>query len=153
MTDKMEFSDILEDMSIQHASLLNARGIEIEIDCGPALFWALDRNLIAGVLDNVINNCFRYTKEKVTISSFTENGYLVIRIEDDGTGYPPFMLFNEKNNPEFKKGIDFQTGSKGLGIYFAVMASAMHKNNGKSGFVSIDNGGKLNGGVFSVYIP
>ena len=108
MTDKMEFSDILEDVSIQHESLLNARGIEIEIDCDTALFWALDRNLIAGVLDNVINNCFRYTKEKITISSFTENGYLVIRIEDDGTGYPPFMLFNEKNNPEFKKGIDFQ---------------------------------------------
>jgi len=151
--DYHSIGDILEDESIQHESLLNARGIKIEIDCDPALFWALDRNLVAGVLDNIINNCFRYTKAKVKISSFTEDNYLVIRIEDDGTGYPPSMLFNERNNPEFKKGIDFQTGSTGLGIYFSVMVSAMHKNNGRSGFISIANGGILNGGIFSIYIP
>jgi two-component system, OmpR family, sensor histidine kinase SenX3 len=151
--DYHSIQDILEDVSMQHESLLDARGIKIEIDCDPGLFRALDRNLIAGVLDNIINNCFRYTKEKVKISSFLENGYLVIRIEDDGTGYPSSMLFNEKNNPAFKKGIDFQTGSTGLGIYFSVMVSAMHKNNGKSGFISIANGGALNGGVFSIYLP
>ncbi len=151
--DYHSIRDILEDVSIQHESLLNARGILIEIDCDPALFWTLDRNLIAGVLDNIINNSFRYTKEKVKLNSVVENGYLVMRIEDDGAGYPPSMLFNEKNNPEFKKGIDFQTGSTGLGIYFSVMVAAMHKNKGKSGFISIANGGTLNGGVFSIYIP
>ncbi|MGV8057138.1 MAG: sensor histidine kinase [Smithellaceae bacterium] len=151
--DYHSIRDLLEDVSIQHESLLNAREIEIEIDCDPVLFWAFDRNLVAVVLDNVINNCFRYTKKKVRISSRAENGYLVLRIEDDGAGYPPSMLFNEKNNPEFKKGINFQTGSTGLGIYFSAMVSAMHKNNGKSGFISITNGGKLNGGVFSIYIP
>jgi two-component system, OmpR family, sensor histidine kinase SenX3 len=151
--DYHSIGDILEEVTIQHESLLNARGIRIETDCDPALFWALDRNLIAGVLDNIINNAFRYTKEKVKISSLVENGYLVIRIEDDGIGYPPSMLFNEKNNPEFKKGIDFQTGSTGLGIYFSVMVSALHKNNERLGFISIANGGALNGGVFSIYIP
>jgi K+-sensing histidine kinase KdpD len=151
--DYHSIRDILEDAAIQHASLLNAQGIKIETDCDPSLFWALDRNLIAGVLDNVINNCFRYTKEKVRLSSGVENDYLVMRIEDDGTGYPPSMLFNKNNNPEFKKGIDFQTGSTGLGIYFSVMVSAMHKNNEKSGFISIANGGIFNGGVFSIYIP
>lgn len=151
--DYHSIRDILEDVSIQHESLLKARGIKIETDCDPGLFWALDRNLIAGVLDNVINNSFRYTKEKVKLSSGVENGYLVMRIEDDGTGYPPSMLFNENNNPEFKKGIDFQTGSTGLGIYFSAMVSAMHVKNEKSGFISIANGGTLHGGVFSIYIP
>lgn len=151
--DFHSISDILEEAAMQHASLLSARGIEIETNCEPDLFWALDRNLIAGVLDNVINNCFRYTKEKVILSAAVENGYLLMRVEDDGTGYPPAMLFNEHNNPDFKKGIDFQTGSTGLGIYFSVMVSAMHKNNEKSGFISIANGGTLNGGVFSIFIP
>lgn len=151
--DYHSIRDILEDMSMQHESLLAARGIEIETECDQALFWALDRNLIAGVLDNIINNSFRYTQEKVKISAFVENGYLVIRIEDDGAGYPPSMLFNESNNPEFKKEIDFQTGSTGLGIYFSVMVSAMHKNKEKNGYISIANGGTLKGGVFSIYIP
>lgn len=152
-TDYHSIRDILEDILTQHEIMLTARGIKIETDCDPALFWALDRSLITGVLDNIINNCFRYAKEKVKISSFVENGYLVMRIEDDGAGYPPSMLFNEKNNPEFKKEIDFQTGSTGLGIYFSVMVSAMHQNNEKNGFISIANGGLLNGGVFSIYLP
>jgi len=151
--DYHSIRDILEDVSAQHEALLNSRGINIETDCDSALFWALDRNLVAGVLDNIINNAFRYTKKKVKISSFAENGYLVIRIEDDGTGYPASMLFNENNNPEFKKEIDFQTGSTGLGIYFSVMVAAMHENNQKSGFISIANGGSLAGGIFSIYIP
>lgn len=151
--DYHSIRDILEDALIQHESLLGARGIKMETDCDPALFWALDRNLIAGVIDNVINNSFRYTKGVVKISSFAVNGYLMIRIEDNGTGYPPAMLFNENNNPEFKKGIDFQTGSTGLGIYFSTMVAAMHNNNEKTGFISIANGGTLNGGVFSIYIP
>ena len=151
--DYHSIRDILEDVLTQHELMLSARGIKMETDCDPVLFWAFDRNLIVGVLENIINNSFRYAKEKVKISSFVENGYLVMRIEDDGAGYPPAMLFNENNNPEFKKEIDFQTGSTGLGIYFSVMVSAMHKNNEKSGFISISNGGTLNGGVFSIYIP
>ena len=151
--DYHSIRDILEDVLTQHELMLSGRGIKMETDCDPVLFWAFDRNLIAGVLENVINNCFRYAKEKVRISSFLENGYLVMQIEDDGSGYPPSMLFNENNNPEFKKEIDFQTGSTGLGIYFSVMVAAMHKNNEKSGFISISNGGTLNGGVFSIYIP
>lgn len=151
--DYHSIGDILEDAAIQHEGLLNGRGIKIEIDCDSDLFWALDCNLIAGVLDNIINNSFRYSKEMVRISSYVENGYLAIRIEDDGTGYPPSMLFNEKNNPNYKKGIDFLTGSTGLGIYFSTMVAAVHKKNGKTGYISITNGGTLNGGVFSIYIP
>ncbi|OPY87436.1 MAG: Virulence sensor histidine kinase PhoQ [Smithella sp. PtaU1.Bin162] len=151
--DYHSIRDILEDMLTQHEFLLNTRGIKIETDCDPALFWVLDRNLIAGVLDNVINNSFRYAREKVVVSAFMENGYLGIRIEDDGAGYPAAMIFNEKNNPEFKKEVDFQTGSTGLGIYFSTMVAGMHKKNEKSGFISIANGGKSGGGVFSIYLP
>jgi two-component system, OmpR family, sensor histidine kinase SenX3 len=144
---------VLEDALVQHELLLQSRGIKLEIDCDPALFRAFDVNLIMGVLDNVINNSFRYAKEKVKISSFIKDDYLIICIEDDGTGYPPSMLFNENNNPEFKKVIDFRSGSTGLGIYFSAMVANLHKNNDKAGFISIANGGTLGGGVFSLYLP
>jgi len=144
---------LLEDALSQHELLLEARGIKIETDCDHALFWAFDSNLITGVLDNIINNSFRYANGRVKISAFADQGYFVMRIEDDGAGYPPSMLINEQNNPEFKKEINFQTGSTGLGIYFAAMVAALHQNNGKNGFISITNGGALGGGVFSIYLP
>ena len=145
--------DILEEVVTQHELMLNSGGIHITIDCDAALFWALDRNLISGVLDNIINNSYRYAKSQVKIHACVKNGYLVVKIEDDGAGYPSSMLFNVDNHPEFKKEIDFQTGSTGLGIYFASMVSAMHRNDEKNGFISITNGGTFNGGVFSIYIP
>lgn len=151
--DYHSIHDILEDVITQHELMLNSGGIKIAADCDPSLFWALDRNLISGVLDNIINNSFRYALKQVHISSFEENGYLVIRIEDDGAGYPPSMLLNENNRPGFKREIDFQTGSTGLGIYFASMVSVLHQNNGKNGYISITNGGQFTGGVFSICLP
>ena len=151
--DYHSIRDVLEEVVVQHEILLKSRGIKLTTRCDPALFGAFDRNLIMGVLDNIINNCFRYAKENVEISALNENGYLVMRIEDDGTGYPSSMLFNKDKIPEFKQEVDFETGSTGLGLYFSVMVAVMHTKKEKSGFISIINDEKSGGGIFSIYLP
>ena len=151
--DYHSIKDVLEEVAIQHEILLKSRGINLTTKCDPAFFGAFDRNLIMGVLDNIINNSYRYAKEIVAISAFSENGYLVIRVEDDGTGYPSAMLFNKDKISEFKQGIDFETGNTGLGLYFSVMVANMHKKNERSGFISIVNNEKTGGGIFSIYLP
>ena len=151
--DYYAIDDFLEEVAVAHEKLLASRGIQLVTECENGLTWALDRNLTGGVLDNIINNAFRYARSTVRIRAFTENGYLVVQIEDDGTGYPPAMLINENRQPQFKKEIDFKTGSTGLGLYFALMVAGMHVNQGKEGFISINNNGELGGGVFSIYLP
>jgi K+-sensing histidine kinase KdpD len=145
--------DFLEEVALAHEKLLASRGIRIETLCDDTLFWAFDRNLIEGVLDNIINNAFRYAKSLVKLSACVENGYLALLIEDDGAGYPPSMLINENRQPRFKQEIDFKTGSTGLGLYFSMMVAAMHTNAGREGFISIVNDGTSGGGVFSIYLP
>ena len=151
--DYHAISEFLEDVAVAHEILLSSRGIKLITECGDGLFRAFDRNLVEGVLDNIINNAFRYARNTVKIKASTDNGYLVIQIEDDGEGYPPSMLINENKQPEFKQEIDFKTGSTGLGVYFSMMVAAMHVNQGKKGFISIVNGGNMGGGVFSIYLP
>lgn len=151
--DYHTISDVLEEVAAQHTILLGSRGIKLVTECEEGLFWAFDRNLVEGVLNNVINNAFRYTKDTVKISGAAENGFLVLRVEDNGQGYPPAMLINEKKLPEFKQEIDFKTGSTGLGLYFSMMVADMHVNQDKKGFISIVNGGSMGGGVFHIYIP
>ncbi|MEE9913368.1 MAG: HAMP domain-containing histidine kinase [Deltaproteobacteria bacterium] len=151
--DYHALSDILEEVAAAHEILLNSRGIRLLTDYDEGLFWAFDRNLVEGVLDNVINNAFRYAQVNVKISAAEENGYLVLKVEDDGKGYPPSMLINEDQQPEFKQEIDFKTGSTGLGLYFSMMVAAMHINRDRKGFISIVNGGSMGGGVFSIYLP
>jgi two-component system, OmpR family, sensor histidine kinase SenX3 len=151
--DYHAISEFLEDVAVAHEILLASRGIKLQTECEDGLFRAFDRNLVEGVLDNIINNAFRYARSTVKIKASTDNGYLVIQIEDDGLGYPPAMLINENKQPEFKQEIDFKTGSTGLGLYFSLMVAAMHVNQGKKGFISIVNGGSMGGGIFSIYLP
>ncbi|NLN40094.1 MAG: sensor histidine kinase [Smithella sp.] len=146
-------SDLLEEAAASHEILLSSRGIKLLTQSDDDLFWAFDRSLIEGVVDNVINNAFRYAKATVRISAAQEDGYFVLKIEDDGAGYPPGMLINEEKQPGFRREIDFKTGSTGLGLYFSMMVADMHVNRGKKGFISIVNGGSLGGGVFSIYLP
>ncbi len=151
--DYHTISDVLEEVAASHEILLNSRNIRIATDCADDLCWAFDRNLVVGVLDNVINNAFRYTRATVKISASTQTGYLVLSVEDDGTGYPPAMLYNEEKQTDFKREIDFKTGSTGLGLYFSLMVAALHVNQDKTGFISVANGGSLGGGIFSIYLP
>jgi len=151
--DYHAMGDVLDEVAITHKILLNSRGIKLLTECEEGLCWTFDRNLIEGVLDNIINNAFRYAQTAVKMKASIENGYLVLQIEDDGQGYPPAMLINEERQPEFKHEIDFKTGSTGLGLYFSMMVAAMHVNRDKKGFISIVNGGSMGGGVFSIYLP
>lgn len=152
--DYYSVCDLIEDIVLQNEHLFSSRGIEIEMECPEDLFWIFDKNLVGGVLDNVLNNAFRYTRNRVKISANKEdNGYLAIRIEDDGTGYPENMLIYDKEHPQYKKITSFDTGSTGLGLYFSLMIAKLHTNEDRKGYITMDNGGKYGGGVFTIFIP
>ena len=151
--DYYPVDEIIDDIIIQNKPLLSSKGIEIETDCPEGLFWTFDRSLVSGVLDNVLNNSFRYTKDKVRISANKEGEYLLLRIEDNGRGYPECMLVDDKEELSYKRTIDFETGSTGLGLYFSMLVARSHTNENRKGYISILNGGALGGGVFTIYIP
>lgn len=145
--------DFLEDAALQHQPLLSAKGIAITVDCPENLFWAFDRNLVAGVLDHVLNNAYNYTKDKVRISAGKEADGLVLKVEDNGTGYPECMIIDTdlETAPQFT--VDFNTGSTGIGLYFSMLVAKSHVNAGREGHISVKNGGAFGGGVFSIHLP
>ncbi|MGO9138567.1 MAG: sensor histidine kinase [Syntrophales bacterium] len=151
--DYYPVDEIIDDIMIQNKALLSSKGIEIETDCPEGLFWTFDRSLVSGVLENVLNNSFRYTKDKVRISANQEGEYLLLRIEDNGSGYPECMLVDDKEELSHKKTVDFDTGSTGLGLYFSMLVAKSHTNKNREGHISIFNGGALGGGAFTIYIP
>jgi K+-sensing histidine kinase KdpD len=142
--------DFLEETIIQTKPLLDFKGIEVVIDCRDDLFWFFDHNLIIGVINNVLNNAFRYAGDKIWIRAAENNGYLDIHIEDNGNGYPDHML---GSSIETSRGVSFKTGSTGLGLFFASIVAMMHKNKGKEGFISISNVEESRGGRFTITLP
>ncbi|VVM99133.1 sensor histidine kinase [Pseudomonas fluorescens] len=146
-----ELDDFIEAQLAAHQEVFASRGIIATYEVDPlSPLGFFDRELIASVLGNCINNAIRYARESLLITVSDEAGQLVLSINDDGDGYPAEML---ERQADYVQGINHSSGSTGLGLYFANRIAALHQRNGVVGRTEIGNGGPLGGGVFSLYLP
>jgi len=148
--DEIYLDEFLQESAMQFESLLSPRGISIDYDCDEALTGFFDREMISGVVNNVINNAYRYSKDRIRLHARQEDEYLVISVEDNGRGYPESMMINGGAG---QTSVNFQTGSTGLGLYFSSLVAGVHKNKEKMGFIVCNNEGLDHGGCFSIYLP
>ncbi|MFJ2284199.1 sensor histidine kinase [Pseudomonas sp. NPDC087803] len=146
-----ELDDFIEAQLASHQEVFASRGIIATYEVDPlSPLGFFDRELVASVLGNCINNAIRYARESLLITVSDEAGQLVLSINDDGDGYPAEML---ERQADYVQGINHSSGSTGLGLYFANRIAALHQRNGVVGHTEIRNGGPLGGGVFSLYLP
>jgi len=148
--DEIYLDEFLQESAMQFESLLSPKGISIDYECDEALTGFFDREMISGVVNNVINNAYRYSKDRIRLHARQESEYLVISVEDNGRGYPESMMINGR---AAQTGVNFQTGSTGLGLYFSSLVAGIHKNKDKKGFIVCNNEGLDGGGCFSIYLP
>ena len=146
-----ELDDFIEAQLAAHQEVFASRGIIATYEVDPlSPLGFFDRELVASVLGNCINNAIRDARESLLITVSDEAGQLVLSINDDGDGYPAEML---ERQADYVQGINHSSGSTGLGLYFANRIAALHQRNGVVGHTEISNGGPLGGGVFSLYLP
>jgi K+-sensing histidine kinase KdpD len=148
--DEHDVREFLLECVDTHAPLLTPRGIEIESDCATGLVGYFDREMVAGVINNVVNNAYKYSKSRIRISAETRDGFLAVHVADNGRGYPQAMLRDSRDGAG---PINFRTGSTSLGLYFASLIAHMHENRGRRGYVRLSNDGIDAGGCFSIYLP
>jgi len=146
-----ELDDFIEAQLACHHEVLASRGIMASYEVDPlSPLGFFDRELIASVLANCINNAIRHARHAILITVSDAAGQLVLTINDDGDGYPAQMI---EHQADYVQGINQSSGSTGLGLYFAGRIAALHQRNGVVGRTEINNGGPLGGGVFSLYLP
>ncbi|WP_238452585.1 sensor histidine kinase, partial [Pseudomonas savastanoi] len=149
--DYHELDDFIEAQLAHHQDVLASRGIaaRYEIDeMSPLGFF--DRELVGSVVGNIIVNAIGFAREQIVISIGEEGGQLKITLNDDGPGYPAYLI---ERQTEYVQGINQGSGSTGLGLYFAAHIARLHVRNGMRGRIEIANGGVLGGGMFSIYLP
>ena len=147
--DEIYVHDFLQEQVAQNSILFSVREIKIDIQCEEDVVGYFDDELIAGVLNNILVNAARYTKDNILISAELEGDYLQIKVIDNGGGYPPAMI---KEPASYVKGIDFDSGSTSLGLYFAAQIAAMHHKDELSGRIEIGNL-PSGGGCFTLSLP
>lgn len=149
-TDQHFFSDILEEILLKNAYFCQQKHITVSSHVADSLYGFFDRDLIINLLNDIVANAIRYSKQHVLITAYQQAQQLVIEVHDDGPGFPAFMLNSLQpvmNQP------DLSNGHTGLGLFFAKLIAQSHQNHGESGSVELFNGGKLTGGVFRLSLP
>lgn len=145
----MEF---LEEVGLEYQAMFKNKGIGFELDVPEDLWCYCDSRLLSGVIDNALNNAARYTKSNIKVSALREGPFVVIRVEDDGCGYPVKML-EQCNLSGNDVSLEQTNGATGLGLYFSAMVAKLHKVDDLTGSISLANGGSLGGSCFTLYIP
>ncbi|SEQ02163.1 Histidine kinase-, DNA gyrase B-, and HSP90-like ATPase [Ectothiorhodospira magna] len=144
--------DLLESYWLNNKALMDYRRVECIVECDPDLVWTLDRYLVNSLLENVVNNTVRYTRQRIHMSARMDGHWLVIRVDDDGPGFPKAMLGRQALREGAR--LDPQQGRTGLGLYFCALVADLHAgDDGGSGFVELSNGGELGGGCFTLRLP
>ncbi len=144
-------ADLINEALLQNQSIMEFKGVAVSVDCDTNCYWYIDRDLVEGVLINALNNAYNYTVDKVRVVATVADGFLELRVEDNGQGYPPNMLIND--GMVANKSINFLSGSTGLGFYFSSQVAGLHTNGDRKGSLTIGNGGAYAGGCFVVRLP
>jgi signal transduction histidine kinase len=142
--------DFLDEMVTEHGALASAMGIDLDQEADPWLSAYFDEDLVRGVLHNAIGNAQRYTRNRLRLSAAQEEDYAVIRVEDDGPGFPAAML-ELQSVTEPAEG--FGRERTQLGLHFSNLVARLHRNGERCGRVELDNQSNLGGGRFSLWLP
>ena len=148
--EEWNLSDFLEEIVAENQTSARVKGVRLEWVCDEALSGYFDEGLLRGVINSLIGNGLRYTRTRLLLSADQQDGFLVLRVADDGVGFPEEILRAQQARAD---GEPLVTGRTQLGIYFAEMVAALHQSREKSGFIRISNGCPLNGGCFSIWLP
>lgn len=62
-----DVADFLDESLLQYDPLLQRRGISMRVECPQGLRWFFDSHLVAGVINNVIHNASRYTRDMLLV--------------------------------------------------------------------------------------
>ena len=150
----IEAGQLVEQVLALGRVLLESRGVTLELDVEPELVWHVDEDLIVGVVSHAINNAVHYTRDRIRLSARQHDGWLEIRVEDNGAGYPAALLeAGSRAMSGTALGHNFLTNSAGLGLHFSREVARMHRHRERSGAVRLENGGALGGGCFILSLP
>lgn len=143
--------ELFEDLLNRHRELLDYRQIEVEVRLPePDLEGFLDSSLIGTLLDNALGNALNHCQRRICLQARREDDGVLISVSDDGAGYSAGRLLQARS---LATGMDRDSGSTGLGLYFAGQIVALHDQPAHPARLQLSNSGELPGACLQIWLP
>jgi len=148
--EEQKLKPVLKSVEENYEFEAKEKEIEVSVKCDDKLSARVDRLLIEQALGNLLDNAIKYSekKTKVRLRAYSENGFAVIEVEDEGLGiakehFP--RLFERFYRVEKSRSRD--EGGTGLGLSIVKHIAQVH-----SGTVEVES--EINkGSIFRIKIP
>lgn len=147
--DQQFLLDFLEEKIARHSYTAAAHNLQISFDCDDDLTGFFDAGIVNIVLDTAIYNAVKENVSQILVSAEEAEGDLLIRIHDNGSGFPPAMLEQPISQGHLKTG----SGSTGLGLYFAQHLLGLHQEGDRVGHISLGKSDHLGGACVTLHLP
>ena len=118
VTMPVALSDVLERVVAERAPTARSRSLRLEVERGAALPRVIgDEMRLFRVLTNLVDNALRYSPPGglVRLATRSEDGTLILTVEDEGTGVRPDVL--PRLFEKLARSRD-GTGGTGLGLFY-----------------------------------
>ncbi|HEX9091572.1 MAG TPA: HAMP domain-containing sensor histidine kinase [Anaerolineales bacterium] len=147
-------SDLLERVAARHAVAARQRQLSLQIDARKDLpLVNVDIQRMSQVLDNLIQNAFRYTSEggQVLLTAAGGDAQVVLTVSDTGTGISPADLPHVFDR--FYRGDKSRQGNGESGLGLAIAKSIVEAHRGKISVESQSGQGAKFTITLPAYIP
>ncbi len=143
--EKIDLEGFLEEKA--EALELLAGNIKLSVVCSEnGIIIDTDPELLTRIIQNLVTNALRYAESSVVISVEREEGSIVIKVSDDGSGFG-----SEELAHAFER---FYQGSRGrFGIGLSVVRQAAEYLGGQAEIANRIEEGRVTGAVCSVTLP
>lgn len=133
-----------------HAILAKESGQTVKLDAAKQVMASIDEAYIKGVLDNLIDNAIKYSKEgaHIVVSISREQDHVSIKVKDQGLGIRKrdfTKLFNKFSRLDNEFSANSQ--GSGLGLYWVHQVVKLHHGN-----IQV-NSREGKGSTFTVSLP
>ena len=127
-TQRINFSEITEKILQDYKNLIDKKNIKISKEIEENIFIIGDKIMIERLLDNLLNNAMKFTKNEIKIKLYSENKNCILEVEDNGIGMPEefknliwgrFYQINDSRNKKINKGF-------GLGLFLVSKIVEQH---------------------------
>ncbi|KHE72473.1 HAMP domain-containing sensor histidine kinase [Halobacillus sp. BBL2006] len=141
--ERTDVIEIVDQSTVRLLPLAKDKDIELHVNLSEPFYTNVDSERVLQALINIVSNAIRHASSEVLIHTLSDNGWLTIKVEDDGEGISEELL------PQlFERFIKGKEGETGLGL---AISRAIIERSG--GIITARNRSEHTGAVFEILLP